>query len=129
MSDSNASNIAYGLSRAKESLDEAYLLFDNNHFNTAVNRLYYSCFYAASALLLASKIDAKTHSGVKQMFGLHFVVPGIVPKELGTLFTELFEMRQEADYEYLLDYDSNDVSGLLEPTRIFVQTLKNILPK
>ena len=51
----------YRLTRARESLAEARLLLDNDHVRTAVNRVYYACFYAVSALLLAEE-----HSSPKQ---------------------------------------------------------------
>jgi uncharacterized protein len=44
--------VQYRLDRAREALAEAVLLLDSGHANTGVNRLYYACFYAVSALLL-----------------------------------------------------------------------------
>ncbi len=44
--------VQYRLERAREALDEAKLLFEAGHLHTYVNRLYYACFYAMSALLL-----------------------------------------------------------------------------
>ncbi|MCJ7546375.1 MAG: HEPN domain-containing protein [Deltaproteobacteria bacterium] len=44
--------VAYRLGRAHESLEEARILLEQGHVNTFVNRLYYACFYAISALLL-----------------------------------------------------------------------------
>jgi uncharacterized protein (UPF0332 family) len=44
--------IIYRMSRAKETLQDAELLADGKRWNACVNRLYYSCFYAVSALLL-----------------------------------------------------------------------------
>ena len=49
------------------------------HYNTAVNRLYYACFYAVNALLLKYGIPAHTHNGTKSMLGLHFVSNGKIP--------------------------------------------------
>lgn len=43
--------VRYRLARAKESLGEARLLLANGHIRTAVNRIYYACFYAVSARL------------------------------------------------------------------------------
>ena len=43
--------VQYRLDRAREALAEAALLLDSGHANTGVNRLYYACFYAVSALL------------------------------------------------------------------------------
>lgn len=42
----------YRMNRAKEALDEADLLLSNGHVLTSVNRIYYACFYAVSAILL-----------------------------------------------------------------------------
>ncbi len=43
--------IKYRLERAGETLDEATSLKESKHYHGAVNRLYYSCFYAVTALL------------------------------------------------------------------------------
>ena len=50
--------IHYRLERAQESLDEAHLLADAGRWNACVNRLYYSCFYAVSALLVRDGLSS-----------------------------------------------------------------------
>lgn len=74
--DDNArrSLVEYRLHRAKDTLREADILISQLCFNAAVNRLYYACYYAVIALLVSNNIPAQTHQGVKQMFGLNFVV-------------------------------------------------------
>ena len=37
--------IKYRFQRAEESLDDALIMIENKRWNTAINRLYYSCFY------------------------------------------------------------------------------------
>lgn len=64
--------IDYRLQRANETIKEADEIAASGYYNTAVNRLYYACYYAVSALLIKSNIVAHTHAGVKQMLGLHF---------------------------------------------------------
>lgn len=44
--------IKYRFRRAEESFDDAVIMIENKKWNSAVNRLYYSCFYAVIALLL-----------------------------------------------------------------------------
>ena len=39
--------IQYRIERAEETIEEASLLSKESHFNAAINRLYYACFYAA----------------------------------------------------------------------------------
>ncbi len=65
------------MERANDTLNEIGILLQNQFYNNAVNRLYYACFYAVSALLVSKEIQSKTHSGTKQMFGLHFVKLGL----------------------------------------------------
>ena len=68
--------VKYRLERAIKTLEEAKYMRKGNFFNAAVNRLYYACYYAVTALLLARNIEANTHSGVKTMLSFHFVRTG-----------------------------------------------------
>jgi uncharacterized protein (UPF0332 family) len=53
LTDESKALVRYRMERAIEALDEAKVMFDSGHINTYVNRLYYACFYAVSALLLS----------------------------------------------------------------------------
>ena len=53
--------ITYRIENAKTTLAEVKSHIENGFYNTAVNRMYYACFYAASALLIANKILVKFH--------------------------------------------------------------------
>ena len=46
--------VQYRLERADETITESEILSREAHYNAAVNRLYYACFYATSALLVAN---------------------------------------------------------------------------
>ena len=87
--------VGYKMARARETLTEVKLQISNKLFHTAINRLYYACFYAVSALLINNEINARKHSGVKQMFGLHFVSTGLIEDKLGAFYSNIFEKRQE----------------------------------
>jgi uncharacterized protein (UPF0332 family) len=63
-----------------------------------VNRLYYACFYAVSALLVRDGLSSSRHAGVRSLFNRHYVKTGKVPKDLATIYNDLFERRQEGDY-------------------------------
>lgn len=63
--------IQYRFTNAKKTLAEVDVLIQNNLCNTAVNRLYYACFYAVSALLSHNDVNTRTHAGTIQMFGQH----------------------------------------------------------
>jgi len=44
--------VSYRIRRANETLHEVQLHIENELWATAINRLYYACYYAVSALLL-----------------------------------------------------------------------------
>ena len=48
--------VTYRLNRAKETLAEVPNLRDMGYYNTAINRLYYACYYALVALLIKNHI-------------------------------------------------------------------------
>lgn len=75
--------VRYRLQRARETLDEAVLLHEKRRLNAAVNRLYYACFYAVSALLLTEGKSSGKHSGVRALFNAEWVKPGRIALEYG----------------------------------------------
>ena len=119
--------IAYRISRACESLDEAELMCDGGFFNAAVNRLYYACYYAVVALLLKNNISAQTHSGVKTMLGLHFISKGLLSIENGKVFTTLFEKRHSGDYDDFVYCDKEMVDELTPKARDFIDAVKSLI--
>jgi uncharacterized protein (UPF0332 family) len=53
--------IKYRKESALETYEEALIFSDNDKWNVCVNRLYYACFYAVTALLIKHG-----HSSAKQ---------------------------------------------------------------
>ena len=62
MKPETAELVRYRLARSHESLAEARLLLTHDQVRTAVNRVYYACFYAVSALLWAEGHSSPKHS-------------------------------------------------------------------
>lgn len=119
--------VRYRMERAWESMEEASILFERGHFNTAVNRLYYACFYAVNSLLLARNLSTSKHSGVRAMFHQHFVRTGSVSPELGKFYDILFDNRQKGDYEDLIRFERTDVEPWLAKVRDFLSTVHKIV--
>ena len=119
--------ITYRLERAHESLEEANLLLKHGHTNTFVNRLYYACFYAVSALLLTKNFSSSKHSGVRSFFHQNFVKTGLLDKKLGKLYDRLFDSRQQGDYEDLVRFVKEDVKGWHEEAEELVQAIEKLV--
>ncbi len=105
----------YRIESAHKTFEAAEVLAENEFWNSAVNRLYYSLFYAVNALLVINEIQTKSHSATKTQFSLYFVKTGKFDKKYGKLLSQLFDWRQKGDYENIFDYDSKSVQPLFKP--------------
>jgi uncharacterized protein (UPF0332 family) len=115
--------VQYRLDRAREALAEAVLLLDSGHGNTGVNRLYYACFYAVSALLLTKGLTATRHSGLRTLFHQHVIRPGLLPPGQGQLYDRLFDLRQRSDYADLVHFDIHEVRAWYGEAQAFVDAV------
>jgi uncharacterized protein (UPF0332 family) len=115
--------ISYRLKRAKETLDDATILANNEKWNSAINRLYYSAYYAVMALLLKHDLNPTTHNGAKHNFSEHFIKSGIISKDYGKFYSQLFTWRQKGDYDDLFDFTEEKVMPYFKP----VEELINII--
>ena len=119
--------ILYRIDSAKSTLQEIPVHIANGFYKTAMNRMYYACYYMVSALLISKEIEAQTHAGVRQMFGLHFVKTSIVPINLGKFYTDLFANRQESDYVDFVYYDENVLNELYPIALEFIERIELII--
>ncbi len=121
--------IVYRLARAREALEEASLLLKNGHSNTYVNRLYYACFYAVSALLLTKDLSSAKHRGIRALFHQNYVKPGIVTVELGQIFDKLYRNRQKGDYADLVCFEEEEIRHWNDEVTSFVEGIESIVKK
>lgn len=101
--------VSYRLSRADEALEDARVLAREKRWNACVNRLYYACFYAVSALLLCDGLSSSKHSGIRGLFNKQYVKTGQIPKDIARIYNDLFERRQEGDYMDFVNFQESQV--------------------
>ena len=92
-----------------------------------MNRLYYAAFYAVSALLHNYGYTAKSHTGAKYLFSLHFVKTQLFSIDDGVLYSKLEAYRNNGDYDDMFDFDKETVEPLLEPTINFIKRIETII--
>lgn len=117
----------YRQERAHETLAEIPFLREQGYYNTATNRLYYACYYAAVALLTKHHILAGTHIGVKSMLGLHFVSKGLITKESGRAFSNLYDSRQRGDYDEFVYSTREEVDEYFPKAQRFIEEVDALL--
>jgi uncharacterized protein (UPF0332 family) len=119
----------YRIQRAIDTVQEVEILIENKFWNTAINRMYYACFYAVGALLINQGIETSSHTGSRQKFGQLFVKTGKIDKNLAKLYTDLSEKRQKGDYNDFFDYDEETVKRLLPQSKQFIDKIIELLNK
>jgi len=119
--------VIYRLNRSDESLEEALILLKRDHVNTFVNRLYYACFYAVTALLLSKGLSSSKHSGVRALFHQNFVKNELITREMGKFYDKLFDTRQKGDYADLVYFDKKEVGSWFDEAKKFISYIKNII--
>jgi uncharacterized protein (UPF0332 family) len=118
--------IKYRLDRAWKTFEDAKSLVTLHSWNSAVNRLYYACFYAVLALFTKHNINSHTHSGVKTQLSHHFVKTGKLDKDFGMLYGDLFDLRQKGDYGDFFDFQEQHVTPLIPKVEEFLRKIESL---
>jgi uncharacterized protein (UPF0332 family) len=119
--------VRYRFQRSKESYLDAELLAENERWNSAINRLYYSAYYAVTALLLKNDLNPTTHNGAKLKFGEEFIKTGKIPSPLGKMYSQLFGWRQKGDYDDLFDFSEERVMSYFEPVNELISIIEDLI--
>ena len=115
--------IRYRLEKAAEVYEAARILYDAGQWNSTVNRLYYACFYSASALLLYRHVAAKSHAGVISQFSEYLVRPGLISKDDFRIYAKLLNWRSKGDYNDLYDFSREDVEPMMPKVKAFLDKI------
>lgn len=119
--------IKYRIARAKDTYEDAQILAERDKWNSTINRLYYSAYYAVMALLLDSDLKPTTHNGAKSNFSEHFIKTGKIDKGYGKLYSQLFTWRQKGEYDDLFDFNQDKVMPYFEPVNRFISLIDKML--
>lgn len=124
MTDEIRSLVRYRFKRAEAAYRDGVSLLRKESFESAINRFYYSAFYAARALLATKGLDSSKHSGVISLFQQHFVKVGLVDKEVARSLSRSFERRLDIDYEDFAEIGKAEAVQIQEEVRRFVAECK-----
>ena len=119
----------YRLEKAQNTLLDAKKYIEEATPESTVNRIYYAMFYAVNALLIANGLSSSKHSGVRAIFNKEFVNEGLIKKELGKFYSEMFDNRQEGDYRDFVKFEKEDVKFWLEKATEFVGVVEGLTNK
>ena len=125
--DNRHANVAEEMARGHETFRAAEALFKLGLFNDAVSRAYYAAYHWAKALLLTKGMESKTHRGVVQLVGLHFVREGLLPPEAATLLSQLEDAREMGDYTPSAHFTETNAREMIGRAKDFLESCRPVL--
>ena len=115
--------VAYRVEKARGALDEIRKVMPLEVWGMIANRMYYALYYAVSALLTKDSHPVNTHKGALSLVNQYYVKTGILTKDDGHLFGQVFAFRQGSDYDDFIDATKEDVEQLFPKVEALVEKL------
>jgi hypothetical protein len=116
----------YWMKKSKRSLEAAQHEFECENHDFCANRLYYSAFYAVSAVLILKGQTYKKHSAVRAALHRDFVKEGLIPIEYGALYDALLQDREEADYVAFVEFDPEILEEEIKQVEEFIKEFEKL---
>lgn len=117
----------YRLNQAKENLEEAEVLFNNNKYKGASNRAYYSIFHSIKAILALEQVDFKKHSSVIAYFNKEYIAKNIFSRDLGKRVSEARFYREKSDYVDFYIVTKEECKDQLETAKIMIDNAERYI--
>ena len=121
--------VLHRFERAETSLQEAKDELARKNFRLAVNRAYYTVFYAMRAFLATVGKDSSKHSGIAALFNEHFIKSKIVPTVSSKLIQSLMDLRHEGDYQDFAVITEEEAKGAVETAQSALDTMRIVMKK
>lgn len=113
--------------KAEDFLRQAEFMCANKFWDMAANRYYYAMYHLTQALFITNGLSAHSHAGLLNIFHLHFVKEGKVPRELGGFFSRMEQMRERADYNCAYNVSEEEVMQIVPYVHQFFDVVKGLM--
>ena len=127
MTDDRRDQISHRLSRASDASAAAEVLLNADYTSGPIGEMYYACFHAVRALLVAEGLSSKRHNGTRALFVTHWIQPGLLAREMSRFYGLMSERNRRAEWEPFVQFERADVEAWLVDTRSFVAQVSDWL--
>lgn len=115
--------VDYRIEKAHATFEEAQKVAAISLWNLAANRLYYSLYHAAAALLLSDGYTSHTHKRLMSQISLNYVKKGTLLPEDGKLIRKMFNKRREGDYEDFEETTEEEITEAMPKVKALIEKL------
>lgn len=115
------------IEKAENTFAQVSKLTEFGYWDTIANRLYYSAFHAATALLINDGYRVNTHKGIIALLGQYYVRTNKMSAADGKLYSDLQSMRNNSDYNCSYDATEEDIRPLIPKVNAFIENIKALI--
>ena len=119
----------YRIQESKDSLIVAENCLNDGFYKDAINRSYYSAFYAIKAILALDTVDFKRHKDVMGYFNKEYVAKEIFPREIGRKLGTLQRVREKSDYDDFYIASREKAEEQFQTAELVIGEVKKYLDK
>lgn len=112
------------IEEAENELVCARNLLGDEMYRGAVGHCYYVCLWLVRGLLATKELFTKTHTGADSLFNEHFIKTGEISIKHKITLRELFNQRQNADYDLDSHFTEKDVVRFIGKAEDFLHFVK-----
>lgn len=116
--------VKYNIEKSNQAIEDVKFLIENGKLYLAANRIYYGIFYSLSALALKHKFSTKNHGQLIGWFNRNFVKTGKVDTKYSTILRQSFELRSEADYDVLSNFNREEIEKNYEEMKALIAEIQ-----
>ena len=98
-------------------------------YRSCIADLYFATFHAATALLAAKGLRARSHEAAQELLALHFVKPAALPADTTRKLNALMDRRHTADYKSYVPVEAADVAEFTPWVAAFLRDALRMLRK
>jgi uncharacterized protein (UPF0332 family) len=116
------------IQKSEEALISAEFNFQNEHYETCQNRLYYAIFYIVSTLAYKDNFITSKHAQLMGWFNKKYIYENkIFETRMFAIYKEAFTNRQKSDYDFTYKPEKDEIIALIEDAKFFTNRVISYL--
>jgi len=119
--------LQHRLRRSHEDLAWARGALERGEYRLALNQAYYAVFHLTAVVLANLDVVRRRHSGVESAFHEYLIKPGLIEPEYGRFYREARQWRENADYQFGVEFSEEKTLQVLEQAERTVARLDQFL--
>lgn len=116
------------LKRSNEAVAVAKINLKEDYLSSAMNRIYYSIFYAVMALAEKANFKTSKHISLMGWFNKKLIHEDkVFAPEFFRIYKDTFTYRQDSDYDVTYEPEKETIEALLKDAEVFIKAVKKYI--